>query len=60
MTEHPKAPFKVKKNFPINLSMALEKMLKKQPEARYQNGYEVAKALDKTLKDGFTKKPCFL
>ena len=59
ISENPKSPFKVKKNFPVNVTMVLEKMLKKNPEARYQNGHEVAKALDKVLTDGFKKTRVF-
>lgn len=59
ISENPKSPFKVKKNFPVNVTKVLEKMLKKQPEARYQNGNEAAKALEKVLTDGFKKTRVF-
>ena len=60
ISENPRAPFKIKKDFPTNLSKVLETMLKKNPESRYQNGYEAAKALDKVLKDGFKKTRIFV
>jgi hypothetical protein len=34
-------------------------MLKKNPEMRYKNGITAAEALDKVLKDGFSKTRIF-
>ena len=55
ITENPLSPHKINRKFPANLAKVLEKMLKKQPEKRYKNGFTVAEALDNILKNGFTK-----
>jgi eukaryotic-like serine/threonine-protein kinase len=59
LTENPLAPYKINKKFPANLSQILEKMLKKNPKARYQNGSVVAEALDNVLKGGLSKTGLF-
>ena len=53
--EKPLSPLQVDKKFPVNLARVIEKMLYKNPEARYPDCNIVSKALRKVLNDGFRK-----
>ena len=57
ISEKPLSPREIDKDFPDNLTDALEKMLEKKPAKRYQDCNEVVTVLKKVLLEGFQKRP---